>query len=88
MSRLLEKARRLADDIEHYHAYAGPNGFVQAKFPMNELSDLMRQANRSNKTKNDVPLIHDMYLSMKPLMEEMEQRQAEDDMKNSSTDLK
>jgi len=55
---------------------------------MNELSDLMRQANRSNKTKNDVPLIHDIYISMKPLMKEMEQLQAEEDMKNSSTDLK
>lgn len=88
MSRLLEKARRLADRIEYYHAHAGPNGFVQAQFPMNELSDLMRQANCSSRTKNDVPLIHGMYLSMKSLMKEMEQRQSEDDMKNSSTELK
>jgi len=49
ISRLLKKARCLTDRIEHYNAYAGPNGFVQAQFPMDELPDLMRQANSSSR---------------------------------------
>jgi hypothetical protein len=74
MTYHIREAKHHARQIRHYYEHGGAKGYTASLYDYNTLGDLVQRAGRSKSGKNDVPLIHAIYMDMKLLMKEMKAR--------------
>lgn len=74
IGKYLTDARHHVRKIEDFYDHAGALGYDQAVYHWHQLSDLAFRASQSQKYKGEAGLIVVLQQSIKPKMDEMEER--------------
>ncbi len=82
MTKLFKEANKYKDKIEHFYKHGRSSGYIRAEPYFNKMAELMRKAQGSAKKQGDVPLIKALYDQVKPMMDEMRERQEKYESEN------